>query len=163
MPPAKAMVSSALTGLLGAALAIAVVIVSAVSDDAAAGWLGLTPGSEVVATRVVSGLYDTAGGRPVFFVRGRVENRGTRVRGPVKVTAELIAGDAAEAKAETIAGTEPTPEDVWSLRSAADVEKLTKSLQMAQVQRKLQPGTTLPFFAGHLRFRPQIWAATGCT
>lgn len=147
IPPAKAMVSSALTGMVGAALAIAVVIVSAVSDDAAAGWLGLTPGSEVVATRVVSGLYDTAAGKPVFFVRGKVENRGARVRGPVRVTAELLTGDGPEVKAETIAGTEPTPEDVWSLKSQADVDKLNRSLEMAQVQRKLQPGTSLPFFA----------------
>lgn len=147
VPPSKAMVSSALTGMVGAALAIAVVIFSAVSDDAAAGWLGLTPGSEVVATRVVSGLYDTSSGKAVFFIRGRVENRGARVRGPVRVTAELMAGDAPEAKAETIAGTEPTPEDVWSLKSQADVDKLNRSLEMAQVQRKLQPGASLPFFA----------------
>ncbi len=147
MPPARAMVSSALTGLLGAALAIAFVIVSAVSDDAAAGWLGLTPGSEVVATRVVSGLYDTAAGKPVFFVRGRVENRSARVRGPVRVTAELVSDGATEMKAEAIAGTEPTPEDVWSLRSSADADKLSKSLELAKVERKLQPGTSLPFFA----------------
>jgi len=147
MPPTRAMVSSALTGLLGAALAIAVVIASAVSDDAAAGWLGLTPGSEIVATRVVSGLYDTAAGKPVFFVRGRVENRSARVRGPIRITAELISDGAPEAKAEIIAGTEPTPEDVWSLRSTADVEKLHRTLEVAPVDRKLQPGASLPFFA----------------
>jgi len=147
LPPARAMVSSALTGLLGAALAVAVIIASAVSDDAAAGWLGLTPRSEVVATRVVSGLYDTVAGKPVFFVRGRVENRGSRVHGPFRVTAELVSDGAAEAKAEAIAGAEPTPEDVWSLRSNADVERLSRSLDTAEVQRKLQPGGSLPFFA----------------
>jgi predicted Zn finger-like uncharacterized protein len=147
LPPARAMVSSALTGLLGAALAIAVVIVSAMSDDAAAGWLGLTPGSEIVATKVVSGLFDTAAGKPVFFVRGRVENRSARVRGPVRVTAELISDGTAEAKAEAIAGSEPSPEDVWSLRTAADADRLNKSLEVAKVERKLPPGTSLPFFA----------------
>ena len=147
MAPARAMVSSALTGLLGAALAIAVVIVSALSDDSAAGWLGFTPGSDIVATRVVSGLYDTAAGKPVFYVRGRVENRSARVRGPVRVTAELISDGADEMKAEILAGTEPTPEDVWSLRSTADVEKLHRTLEVAPVDRKLQPGASLPFFA----------------
>ena len=147
IPPGRDLVSSALTGLVGAALAIAVVIVAAISDDTSAGWLGFVRGNEIVATHVVSGLYDTASGKPVFFVRGRVENRGQKTRGPVRVTAELVSDGAAEAKAEAIAGAEPSPEDVWSLRSAADVEKLNHTLQASPVERKLQPGTSLPFFA----------------
>jgi predicted Zn finger-like uncharacterized protein len=145
--PARALVSSAFTGLLGAALAIIVVIASALSADGTAGWLGFGPASEVIATGVVSGLYDTAGGKPVFYIRGRIQNRSDKVRGPVRVTAELLADGAAEAKAETIAGAEPTPEEVWSVRSSADVEKLTRTLQSARVNRKLQPGASLPFFA----------------
>jgi hypothetical protein len=148
IPPGRDMVSSALTGLVGAALAIAVVIVAALSDDAAATWLGLGHNSDVIATRVVSGLYDTASGKQVFYVRGRIENRSKRVRGPVRVTAELVSDGAAEARAEAIAGSaEPTPEDVWSLRSQADVDKLTRTLEASQGERKLQPGTSLPFFA----------------
>src|SRR4029077_20037813 len=69
--PVRAMIASALTGLLGAALAVVVVIASALSDDTAAGWLGFGPAAEVIATGVVSGLYDTAGGKPVFYVCGR--------------------------------------------------------------------------------------------
>jgi hypothetical protein len=148
IPPGRDMVSSALTGLVGAALAIAFVIVAALSDDAAATWLGLGHNSDVVATRVVSGLYDTASGKQVFYVRGRIENHSKRVRGPVRVTAELVSDGAAEARAEAIAGNaEPTPEDVWSLRSQADVDKLTRTLEASQGERKLQPGTSLPFFA----------------
>ena len=146
IPPGRDMVSSALTGLVGAALAVAVVIVAALSDDASAGWLGFGRGNEVVATRVVSGLYDTVSGKPVFFIRGRIENRGKNIRGPVRVTAELVS-DGAEVKAEAIAGAEPTAEDVWSLRSQADVDKLNHDLDVTQVERKLQPGTSLPFFA----------------
>ena len=146
IPQGREMVSSALTGLVGAALAVAVVIVAALSDDASAGWLGFGRGDEVVATRVVSGLYDTASGKPVFFIRGSIENRGSKVRGPVRVTAQL-SSDGAEVKAETIAGAEPTPEDVWSLRSQADVDKLNRDLDLSKVERKLQPGTSLPFFA----------------
>ena len=92
-------------------------------------------------------LYDTAGGKPVFYVRGRVENRTSKVRGPVRVTAELVADGAPEAKAEAIAGSEPTPEDVWSVRSPADVDRLSRTLQSARVERKLDPGASLPFFA----------------
>jgi hypothetical protein len=145
--PGRDMVSSALTGLVGAALAIAVLIVAALSDDTSAGLLGFGPASDVVATRVVSGLYDTAAGKPVFFVRGRIENHGKKMRGPVRVTAELSSEGASEMKAEVIAGAEPNAEDVWSLRSQADVDKLNRALEVSPVERKLRPGSSLPFFA----------------
>jgi hypothetical protein len=147
IPAGRAFVSSALTGLLGAALAIAVVIISALEGDTAAGWLGLGPGAEIVATKIVSGVYDTAAGKQVFYIRGRVENRSEKVRGPVRVTAELIADGAPEGRAETIAGAEPTPEEVWSLKTPADAEKLTRSLETSAVERKLQPHQSIPFFA----------------
>ncbi|HEY4886556.1 MAG TPA: zinc-ribbon domain-containing protein [Myxococcales bacterium] len=145
--PARALLSSALTGLLGAALALVVVIAAALSDETAAGWLGFGPAAQVIATGVVSGLYDTASGKPVFYVRGRVENRTSKVRGPVRVTAELVADGTSEAKAEAMAGAEPTPEDVWSVRSPADADRLSRTLQSARVARKLEPGASLPFFA----------------
>jgi predicted Zn finger-like uncharacterized protein len=147
IPQGKALVSSALTGLVGAALAIAVVIVAALSDESSAGWLGFARGSDIVATRVVSGLYDTASGKPVFYIRGRVENRSQNTRGPIRVTAELISDGTAEARAEAVAGAEPTAEEVWSLRSAADVERLNRSLEIARTERRIEPGKSLPFFA----------------
>ena len=140
------MLSSILTGLLGAALAIAILIASAPADGAE-GWLGFGTRADVVATRVVSGLYDTVGGKPVFYVRGRVENRSAKVHGPVRVTAELMAEGAPVARAEAVAGAEPTAEEVWSLRTAADAERLGHTLEVASVDRKLQPGKSLPFFA----------------
>ena len=146
-PPGRDLVSSALTGLVGAACAIAVVVLAALSDDASSGWLGLGTGGDIVATRVVSGLYDTASGKPVFYIRGRVENRSKKPHGPVRVVAELIAEGGAEAKAESIAGAEPTPEEVFSLRSAAEAEKLNRALEMSETERRLLPGATLPFFA----------------
>jgi predicted Zn finger-like uncharacterized protein len=142
----RGLVSSVLTGLLGAAVAIAVVFVSALKSDAAAGWLGLGPANDVVATRVVSGVYDTASGKQVFYVRGRIENHGAKVRGPVHVTAELLADGAPDGRAEAIVGAEPSPEDVWSLKSTADAEKLVHSLETIPIDRKLQPGASLPFF-----------------
>ncbi len=149
-PPPSArreLVSSALTGLVGAALAMVVVIVAAVSDEGSAGWLGFHAGSDVVATRVVSGLYDTAAGKPVFYVRGRVENRGRKHHGPVRVVAELVADGETEAKAEAIAGAEPNPEDVYGLRSPAEADKLQRMLLGVSGERRLPPGASLPFFA----------------
>ncbi|HEY6909744.1 MAG TPA: zinc-ribbon domain-containing protein [Myxococcales bacterium] len=145
-PAGRTVLSSVLTGLLGAALAIAVVIASALSGGAP-GWLGLGPAADVVATHLVSGVYDTAGGKPVFYVRGRVENRSKKVHGPVRVTAELVADGQSPSTAETMAGAQPSPEDVWSLRTAADAEKLVRTLEAAPVERKLRPGASLPFFA----------------
>ncbi len=146
VPFAKVVLSSALTGLVAAALAVVALLVFALSNEGAAAWLGLRAAGDLVATRVVSGLYDTVAGKPVFYVRGRVENRSTRAHGPVRVTAELI-GDGPEAKAEAIAGAEPSPEDVWGLRNAGDAEKLGRALETASVERRVQPGASLPFFA----------------
>ena len=149
-PPPSAkreLISSALTGLVGAALAVVVMLVASVSDEGSAGWLGTTARADVVATKVVSGLYDTASGKPVFYVRGRVENRGRKQHGPVRVVAELIAGGESEGKAETIAGAEPTPEDVYALRGVADADKLQRTLLGGDAERRLRPGASLPFFA----------------
>ena len=149
-PPPSArreLISSALTGLVGAALAVIVVLVAAISDEGSAGWLGFTARSDVVATRVSSGLYDTASGKPVFFVRGRVENRGRKAHGPVRVVAELVAAGESEGKAEAIAGAEPSPEDVYALRNPADADRLQRALLAADAERRLRPGASLPFFA----------------
>jgi len=145
--PYREFVSAALTGLVGAALAIAVVLAAALSGDGSGGWLGFSTGSDLVATRLVSGLYDTASGRPVFFVRGRVENRSSRAHGPVRVIAELVAEAGSEAHAEAIAGAEPTPEDLYAIGSPAEAQKLSRTLDAADGERRLPPGASLPFFA----------------
>jgi hypothetical protein len=146
-PPPRTVVSSALTGLLAAALVIAAVAIAARRNDAAARWLGLGPSSEIVAVGVASGTYDTASGKPVFFVRGRVQNRGKTPRGPVRVTAELLADGAPDGRAETLAGAEPTPEEVHALKSPADAEKLARALESSAVERSIAPGASVPFFA----------------
>ncbi|HEY5675327.1 MAG TPA: hypothetical protein VIR81_00990, partial [Myxococcales bacterium] len=65
--------------------------------------------------------------------------------GPVRVTAELVAENGLPVRAEATAGAEPSAEEVWSLRTAADVERLGRSLDTGD--RKLEPGGSLPFFA----------------
>ena len=122
-------------------------LVAAQPDEGSGGWLGTSGRSDVVATRVVSGLYDTVSGKPVFYVRGRVENRGRKRHGPVRVIAELIAGGESEGKGETIAGAEPSPEDVYALRGAFDADKLQRALLGADADRRLPPGASIPFFA----------------
>lgn len=140
-------VGSALTGLVGAALALAFVLGSALSEATGTGWLGLGSGSDVVATHVMSGLYETAGGRLVFFVRGRVINNGKKPRGPVRVIAELVTDQGAEARMETLAGMEPTPEEVYALKSPSDTDRLSRTLSRNDGERRIPPGGSLPFFA----------------
>ena len=145
--PVRALLSSALTGVLAAGVVVLILAIAALSGGPGSGFLGKGSSSDLVATKIVSGLYDTASGKPVFFVRGRVENRGKQVRGPVRVTAELVADGSTEAHADSLAGVEPTAEDVYSVRSANDAEKLTRALESAKVRRKVQPGESIPFFA----------------
>ena len=145
--PRRELVASALTGLVLAAVVLAVLLVASLSEGAAPSWLSLGAPSEVVATTIRSGLYDTATGKPVFFVRGRVENRGKTARGPVRVVAELVGRSGADARAEAIAGVEPSAEDVYALRSGGDAEKLARALSGSEGDRRIQPGSSLPFFA----------------
>jgi predicted Zn finger-like uncharacterized protein len=149
LPPStrRELISSALTGFVGAALAVVVMLVAAISDERSGGWLGYGASADLVATRVASGLYDTAAGKPVLFVRGRVENRGDKPRGAVRVVAELVSDSGVEAKVEGLAGLEPGPEDVYALATPADAEKLMRGLSSMEYERRLAPGGSLPFFA----------------
>ncbi|HEY6052170.1 MAG TPA: hypothetical protein VIZ58_13025 [Thermoanaerobaculia bacterium] len=158
LPPStrRELISSALTGLVGAALAIVVVLVAAISDERSGGWLGYGASADLVATRVASGLYDTAAGKPVLFVRGRVENRGDKPRGAVRVVAELVSDSGIEAKVEGLAGLEPGPEDVYGLATPADAEKLMRGLSSMEYERRLAPGGSLPFFAVFANAPPDL-------
>jgi predicted Zn finger-like uncharacterized protein len=146
-PQSKTLTSAVLTGALAAAVVIAAVAVSALRGNPGIGWFGFGAGGDLVATRVVNGVYQTASGKQVFYVRGRVENRGPDARGPIRVVAEVLHDGAPESRAEAVAGAEPTPEDVYSLKSAADAEKLTRTLDAAAASKKAPPGGSLPFFA----------------
>jgi len=145
--PKRELVASALTGVVLAAAVLAVLLIASLYQGAIPSWLSLGAPSDVVATRIRSGLYETATGKSVFFVRGRVENRSKTVRGPVRVVAELVGRSGADSRAEAIAGVEPSAEDVYALRSGGDADKLARALAGAEGDRRIQPGASLPFFA----------------
>jgi len=145
--PRRQLVASALTGIVLAALVLAVLLLASLYEGAAPSWLSLAAPSDLVATRIRSGLYETATGKAVFFVRGRVENRGKSGRGPVRVVAELVGRSGADARAEAIAGIEPSAEDVYALRSGGDADKLARALSGSEGDHRIQPGSSLPFFA----------------
>jgi predicted Zn finger-like uncharacterized protein len=143
----RTLVSAVLTGVLAAAVVLAALAVPALRGREAMRWLGLDEGTDLVAASVTSGVYDTATGKRVFYVRGRVENRSGKAQAAPVVTAELLRDGAPEARAEAVVGAEPTPEDVWSLDSAADAGKLARTLEAAAPGKKLGPGESVPFFA----------------
>jgi predicted Zn finger-like uncharacterized protein len=156
-PPARTtrrqIVSSALTGLVGAALALLLAAGPSAFTDG--GLRALMGGGELVAIQEAAGLYDTAAGRPVYFVRGRIENRGKRVSGPVRVVATLVSDAGASARTESLAGVELGPEEVHGLRSSADADKLMKTLAQKS-ERRLPPGGSLPFLAVFIEPPPDL-------
>ncbi len=88
----------------------------------------LSRSPEVVTLDISNGLYDTRAGRAVFFVRGEVENRGARGR-KVKVRAEILDGELLVRAAEGWAGAPPNPEDLYSLGSKEELEKMNERLE----------------------------------
>jgi hypothetical protein len=63
------------------------------------------------------------------------------------VVAELVSDSGPEGRGETLAGLEPSAEDVYSLRTPAEADKLAHALAQNVGNRKIPPGGSLPFFA----------------
>ncbi len=92
-------------------------------------WAALfVPPTGIVTLDVSNGLYETRGGRPLAYVRGRVENRGQRA-GQVKVRAEIWNGSQLLGTSEGLAGVLPTPEEMVEASTRRDVEALRARLQ----------------------------------
>jgi predicted Zn finger-like uncharacterized protein len=93
-------------------------------------WTALfVPPSGILTLDVSNGLYETRGGRPLAYVRGRVENRGLRP-GRVLVRAEIWDGSQLLEKSEGLAGVLPTPEEMVEASTRRDVEALRARLQL---------------------------------
>lgn len=96
----------------------------------------------LVARELSNGLYETRAGRPVFFVRGEVLNRGetaTRVRARVALYDE----DQRVKSAEALAGALPTPEELNSLQSPESAAELRRWLDSKATP--VAPGERVPF------------------
>lgn len=111
------------------------------------------PAGGMVAVDVSNGLYETRQGRPVFFVRGEVENRGAR-RGKAKVRVEILDDAQLVRAVESYAGATPSPEEMYGLSTAEDVEKL--SARMTQAAVEIEPGQRAPFLAAFYEYPPDL-------
>lgn len=109
-------------------------------------WATLGAGAReepLLVREVHTGLYDTAAGRPVLFVRGRVLARGGAA-GRVRVRVELVDAGRTLAQGEGLCGALPSPEEVWALEGPADVDGLRTALA-ARAAPRMAPGEVQPF------------------
>jgi hypothetical protein len=125
--------------------------------DAALSWSKLkgifsTP-RELVAFDISNGLYDTRGGRPVFYVRGEVKNRG-KGSGRVKVKAEILDGEDLVRSAEGWVGATPSPEELYGIATAEDLTKL--STRLAPNATKLDSGAEGSFLVAFYEYPPDL-------
>lgn len=111
--------------------------------------------STLVASDISSGLYDTKGGRLVFFVRGDVTNTGASAT-RVSVQADIVEGAKIVRSAKGLAGAVPTAEELFNLVAADDLDKLNaKIINRAVV---VEPGTSVPFLITFTEYPPDLKA-----
>jgi hypothetical protein len=112
-------------------------------------WSARLHGSEeepLVATVLARGLYDTSSGKPIFFVLGKVENRGKKAAGPIHLAADLSGADGLQLHVEGVAGSAPSAEQLRALRSTNDAEALVRQLAQAGASVRVEPNSSTPFF-----------------
>jgi predicted Zn finger-like uncharacterized protein len=91
-------------------------------------WLGVLGSRHGVApTDLTNGLYETRSGRPVLYVRGRVQNHGEPTA-RIRIRAELWDSGRRMKTGEALAGASATPEELWRAGTAAEVEALRQKL-----------------------------------
>ncbi|MFY2561790.1 zinc-ribbon domain-containing protein [Corallococcus terminator] len=96
----------------------------------------------LVALDVSNGLYETQAGRPLFYVRGDVENR-TGAATHIRVRGALFDGDQRVRSVEGLAGVVATPEQLHAVGNAEAAEALRKRLDAGAVS--VAPGARAPF------------------
>ena len=107
----------------------------------------LALGQDLVTVDISNGLYDTRGGRPIFYVRGEVLNRGDATV-PVRVEAIILdEGDKVVGSGTGWAGAAPTPEDLYGLATPPDLEQLQVRLvrEVKAVSRNAPAPFLVPF------------------
>lgn len=109
--------------------------------------------TEWAALDISNGLYDTKSGRPVFFVRGEVKNRSGKAT-RAKVRAEILDGNTSIRHADAWIGVPPTPEDLYSIAVADDVDRLMAKLQQSAAE--VMPGERRGFLVPFYEYPPDL-------
>lgn len=148
-----------LANAFGALLLVAALVLVALGSNE--GRLELSSGlqpmfagpRDLAVVDVSNGLYDTVAGRPVFYVRGAVENR-TQKAAKVKLRAEIVEGDALVRSGETFAGAALSPEQLHRLASSEEVDRLAAESGAAAVE--VRPGERAPFIVVFYEYPPDL-------
>ncbi len=106
----------------------------------------------LVAVDLSNGLYETRAGKPVFFVRGEIENRSDRPA-RVRVRAEILERGQLVRAAESFAGPTPTPEELYAIASSSDVDALNRRVKEAPA---VAPGQRQPFLVTFYEYPPDL-------
>jgi hypothetical protein len=102
------------------------------------------PSGPAAAVDVSSRPYETASGKSVVVVRGRVKAAQPLARAEVRV--ELLDGGRPVATGRALAGAIPTAEEVHGIGSAADAEQLADAIA-SRAPSGIAAGEVLPFTA----------------
>ncbi|MGA9526252.1 MAG: hypothetical protein WBV82_32630, partial [Myxococcaceae bacterium] len=108
---------------------------------------------DLVAVDVSNGLYDTRTGKPVFFVRGEVENRGDAPSG-ANVRVEIVDGALSVTQAEVLVGASASPEELYAVGGAEDAASLKAKLDAKALTVK--PGERQPFVVVFYEYPPEL-------
>ncbi len=108
---------------------------------------------DLVAVDVSNGLYDTRSGKPVFYVRGEVENRGDN-SSPARVKVEIVDGALSVTQAEVRVGAAASPEELYLVGTDEDVAALGAKLDAKALTVK--PGERQPFLVLFYEYPPQL-------
>jgi predicted Zn finger-like uncharacterized protein len=111
------------------------------------------PSVDFVANDVSNGLYETKGGRAVFFVRGEVQNR-SEATVKVVVKAEIVEDGKVVRSGESFAGEPATPEELHLIDSSEALEALK-----AKVERRaivVPPGQAATFVVPFTEYPPDL-------
>ena len=108
---------------------------------------------DLVAVDVSNGVYDTRAGKPVFYVRGEVENRGDAPSG-AKVTVELVDGALSVSRADVRVGASATPEELYAVDGAEEAAALMARLDEQALSVK--PGERQPFVVVFYEYPPEL-------
>ena len=115
--------------------------------------------SKLLVADVSNGLYETKAGRPVFYVRGEVDNRSGQAT-KAEVVIELMRGDTVVRTGAAWAGGVPTPEELYLLSSPDDLEALQTQLQKRA--GTVGAGTKAPFAFAVFEYPARPFKTFGC-
>lgn len=113
--------------------------------------------SRFPASDISNGLYETKGGRAVFFVRGQITNRSS-AKTRVVVQADIVESAAVVRSVRGFAGAVPSPEELYELDLSEGDGLVRLAARLAPRAALLEPGATAGFLVAFAEYPPDLEA-----